>query len=146
MDSVSTLLLKIADCRKHSKTHGTPLKCNATDCSGAFARNSDLRRHNDSVHDKTVNYASLLVQRLDAGICFSREEHLTQHLATRETPVMSTGMNIPEEKDISARKRHRRVSSDEPEETGTRAEVMGLRAMNQKLREIIKTLTDMQAV
>lgn len=59
---------------------------------------------------------------------------------------MLTGMNIPEEKDISARKRHRRVSSDEPEETGTRAEVMGLRAMNQKLREIIKTLTDMQAV
>lgn len=53
---------------------------------------------------------------------------------------------MPEEPGKSVRKRRREESSDEPEETDAKAEVMRLKVVNQKLREIIKTLTAMQAL
>lgn len=69
-----------------------------------------------------------------------------QHLATHANPMVSTEMEVPEKTGQAVRNRRRKEPSNDSGEGGAKAEVVRLRAVNQKLREIIKTLADMQAL
>jgi hypothetical protein len=134
--------------RKHLKSHEKPFKCSIDDCSGAFARNSDLRRHDQSVHKREIKFWCTVSTCIQKEVGFSRKDHFMQHLATHssstalvvkpETLVSTTALRKKRRRSPSAEEQKKASNTDAQNEMlKLRAEVEMLRLRTEKLQETV---------
>jgi hypothetical protein len=119
--------------------HERLCKCTVDGCSGTFTRHSDLRRHNEDIHKKTVNFTCSVSECREAGVFFTRKDKFMEHLATHLNPTAMTGTLVAKTTvDKPKRKRRRSLSIDEDEGPYTKDGFLKLRADYEKLQETFR--------
>jgi hypothetical protein len=126
------------------KTHSKPFVCPAERCQISFARKSDLRRHEDSVHKRFIRYLCSDVVCMQKGVGFARKDHLTQHTATHAAAGENNAEIQPliiAEEDNAIRPLKRRREIDLKKEEGSdhdeKNEILRLRAEIKTLQDTI---------
>jgi len=94
--------------------HKKSFKCPVDGCGSSFGRNSDLQRHDNSVHKHELRF---WCEDPDCDAGFARKDHLTQHMSKHQTLARpSLGLKISEEQgnmQVFERRKRRRSDSSE---------------------------------
>jgi hypothetical protein len=132
--------------RKHMNMHKKSFKCPVFGCRGSFGRNSDLQRHNDSIHKRELKFRCERPECVEKEVGFTRKDHLTQHMSKHSTfslPISGSGIPEVARTRLASppRKRRRRFSGEASDEKGSSPDeglkMKKLRAENARLQELV---------
>lgn len=119
-------------------SHGRPFKCSVDDCSSSFIRESDLRRHDQSVHKRDKKFWCTVSACVQKDVGFARRDHFIQHLTTHSSSTAPDAIPGASALTNPMRKRRRRSSDAEDQEIKhelkTADELLVLRAENEELK------------
>lgn len=114
-----------------------PFRCSVDGCSVAFSRNSDLRRHDQSVHKRELKFWCAVSACAQKDVAFARRDHFIQHLATHSSSTAPDARSIISASTNATRKKRRRSPGTEVDEdaiaTSVQDEMMRLKAENEEL-------------
>lgn len=129
---------------KHMNAHERVFRCLVGGCSSSFTRDSDLRRHDESVHQKIVHFWCTIPECAARQVSFARKDHFMQHLSKHASPVGTVpGPATEKAKAGPTRKRRRGSSFDESgARDDNKGEMLRLRAENERLQDTVKKLTE----
>jgi uncharacterized Zn-finger protein len=108
--------------------HTRPFICPFDRCPQLFSRQSDLKRHEDSVHKQQARFFCTVSGCERSGLGFSRKDHLEQHArshgkrpaldsSTHQIGKSSTAAGNTQGHELHpARKRARRAEPDQPQD------------------------------
>jgi uncharacterized Zn-finger protein len=102
--------------RKHMDKHTRPFTCSFESCPRTFSRQSDLKRHEDSVHKKTGKFFCSVSGCDRSVIGFPRKDHLEQHARSHGHGKRSISAATEEgigESSTAAQPLRKRVRTDE---------------------------------
>jgi hypothetical protein len=131
---------------KHLKTHERPFECSVAGYSAAFARNSDLQRHDRSVHKQERKFWCTVSACIQKDVGFTRRDLFIQHLGTHSSSTAPDAKPNLSALTTPSRKKRRRSLSPEEQDRGTDAvandEIIRLRAEVEILRLRAEKLED----